>query len=52
MQKIENHSEIAITWLDCNNMKLNTDKCHLLVAGHRYEEMWIKVGKDRIWKSK
>ena len=32
-------------------MKLNTDKCHLLVSGHRYEEMWIKVVKDGIWES-
>ena len=43
MEKLEDHSEIAITWFECNNMKLNTDKCHLLVPGHRYEEMWIKV---------
>ena len=33
-------------------MKLNTDKYHLLASGHRYEEMWTKVGKDRIWESK
>ena len=33
-------------------MKLNTDKCNLLVSGHRYEEMWIKVGNDRVWESK
>ena len=52
MEKLEDHSEIAITWFECNNMKLNTDKCRLLVSGHRYEEMWVKVGKDRIWESK
>ena len=33
-------------------MKLNTDKCHLLVSGHKFEEMWMKVGKDCIWESK
>ena len=40
------NSEIEITWFECNNMKLNTDNCHLLVSGHRYEEMWIKVRQD------
>ena len=35
MEKLEDHSEIAITSFECNNMKLNTDKCNLLVLGHR-----------------
>ena len=29
-------------------MKLNEDKCHLLVAGHRYESLWAKIGETRI----
>ena len=33
-------------------MKLNTDKCHLLVSGHCYEEMFVNIGKDVIWESK
>ena len=33
-------------------MKLNTDKCHLLVSGHKFEEIWMKVGKDQIWEEK
>ena len=52
MEKLEEDSEIAITWFECNYMKLNTDKCHLLVSGHKFEEMWMKVGKDCIWESK
>ena len=52
MEKLEDHAEISITWFECNYMKLNTDKCHLLVSGHRLEEMWMKVGKDCIWESK
>ena len=52
MEKLEEDSEIAITWFECNYMKLNTDKCHLLVSGHKFEEMWLKVGKDHIWESK
>ena len=32
-------------------MKLNTDKCHLLVSGTKYEHSWQKIGDDKIWKS-
>jgi len=34
------------------NMKLNTEKCHLIVSGHRYEEQWVKIGEDKIWEEK
>ena len=33
-------------------MKLNTDKCHLLLAGHKHEHVWAKIGNDKIWESK
>ena len=33
-------------------MKLNEDKCHLLVAGHRHEILWANIGNARIWESK
>ena len=33
-------------------MKLNTDKCHLLVSGHNNEEIWIKIGNNYIQDSK
>ena len=52
LEKLEHHSDIAISWFDCNYMKLNPDKCHLLVSGHRYEHMWIRVGQDKIWEDK
>ena len=29
-------------------MKLNEDKSHSLVAGHRYETLWAKTGETRI----
>ena len=29
-------------------MKLNTDKCHLFVAGHKFEHAWVRVGPDKI----
>ena len=39
-----------IEWLQNNYMKLNTDKCHLLVAGHKSEHTWVRVGPDKIWE--
>ena len=32
-------------------MKLNQDKCHLLISGHKYESMWANIGYCKIWKS-
>ena len=32
-------------------MKLNQDKCHLLVAGHQLETVWAEVGEAKIWES-
>ena len=39
-------------WFEINCMKLNSDKCHLLESGHHYEEMFVSIGKDKIWESK
>ena len=33
-------------------MKLNQDKCHLLGLGFKYENIWAKIGKTKIWESK
>ena len=32
-------------------MKLNKDKCHLLVSGHKYENVWVKMEDEKIWGS-
>ena len=32
-------------------MKLNTDKCHLLVSQTKYENRWAKTADDKIWDS-
>ena len=31
-------------------MKLNLDKCHLLVSGFKYEQTWTKIEYDKIWE--
>ena len=32
-------------------MKLNKDKCQILVSGHKYENVWVKMGDEQIWES-
>ena len=45
-------SYLAIQWFENNSMKLNQEKCHLLVSGFKYENVWAKIGKTKIWESK
>ena len=52
MERLEHDTKLAIDWFENNYMELNKDKCHLLVAGHRYEILWANIGGTRIWKSK
>ena len=52
LNKLEENSAIALTWSKTNYMKLNSDKCHLLVSGHHYEEMFINIRSNAISKSK
>ena len=42
---------LAISWLENNYMKLNTDKCRLIVSGYKHEQVWANIGKDLIWES-
>ena len=48
--KLENNVETAINWFANNHMKMNPDKCHLLVAGHRWEMVWANISDVKIWE--
>ena len=50
LNDLELNSSIAIDWFQSNYMKMNSDKCHLLVAGHKFEQIWAKIGTDLIWQ--
>ena len=39
LSELEQNSNIAIDWFQNNYMKMNSDKCHLLVAGHEFEQI-------------
>ena len=51
LNKLEQNSALAISWFESNYMKLNTDKCHLLVSGSKYEHTWVQLGEDKIWEN-
>ena len=47
LDKLENCSELAIAWFKSNYMKLNEEKCEVLVCGYRFEQLWVKVGDNK-----
>ena len=47
IKRVEHNAFLAIEWFETNNMKLNKDKCHLLVSGHKYENVWVKMGDEK-----
>ena len=51
LETLEHNSELAIAWFEMNYMKLNTDKCHLLISGNKNEQMWEKLDRDIVWNS-
>ena len=34
ISRLEHDCYLAINWFENNYMKLNTDKCHLMISGH------------------
>ena len=51
VKKLEHNSELAIAWFETSYMKLNTDKCHLLISGNKHEHIWAKLDQDIIWET-
>ena len=50
LTQLEECSELVIAWFQNNYMKLNTEKCHLLLAGHKFELIWVRVDPDKRWE--
>ena len=49
--RLEHDTALAVEWFENNFMKLNQDKCHLLVSGHKHETVLAKIGEKKIWES-
>ena len=47
---LEKDANNALTWFENNYMKLNTDKCKLIVAGRKDHKISIKVGNSEIFE--
>ena len=52
INRIEYDSLLAIEWFENNHMKLNQEKCHLLVSGHKLENIWARIRQPKIWESR
>ena len=48
MAKLEGAANDAVEWFRYNAMKLNSDKCHLLICGHKFECMVCKIAKTQV----
>ena len=52
VRRLEHDSMLAIEWFESNYMKLNQDKCHFLLSGHKHEMIWANIGQTKIWESR
>ena len=50
LETLEANSELAMAWFAMNYMKLNTDKCHLLVSRNKNRQIWAKLDRDIDWE--
>ena len=44
MSRLEFATDQAIEWFGINYMKLNVDKCHLIIGGHKEESVTAHIG--------
>ena len=51
INRLERDNLLAIGRFENNNMKLKQDKCHLIVSGHKYENVFASAGKSIIWET-
>ena len=50
LRSLELDTHLDIEWFESNYMKLNKVKCHLLLSGHKFEQVWINIGGIKIWE--
>ena len=51
VETLEHNSELAVTWFEMNYIKLNSDKCHLLISRNKNDLMWAKLNRHIVWES-
>ena len=48
LRPLQKNSMLAKRWFENNYMKLNIDKCSLIVSGYKHEQVWTNISKDLI----
>ena len=51
IRRLEHDSILAIECFESNYMRLNQDKCHFLLSGHKHEVMFGKIRHSKIWEN-
>ena len=51
IRRLELDVFLAIERLETISIKVNKEKCQLLISGHKYENVWVKTGDEKIWES-
>ena len=51
IRRLGHDSIVAIEWFEGNYMKLNQNKCHFLLSGHKHDVMFAKIGHSQIWEN-
>ena len=51
LMRLEHDTALTVCWFESNYMKLNTDKCYLIVCGNKHENLWTDIENDKIWES-
>ena len=41
--KLEGNSDVSMKWFENNYMKMNSDKCHHVISGKKFEHFWAKI---------
>ena len=50
--RLEHDSLLAIEWFKDNYMKLNEDKCHLILSGFKYQQHYVTLLGTKLCESK
>ena len=51
LKSLDKNFVFAISWFENNYMKLNTDKCRLIVPWYKHEQVWVNIGKNLLWEN-
>ena len=51
IKRLERNGFLATDCFENNNIKLNQDKCNLLISGYKNQKVSANIGDEKIWKS-